>query len=99
MENQEDHIIVQKDLNQLEEWAKKWGMHFHAKKCYILRVKNKLNYLFYSLDNSILQSVSSNPYLGLEISEDPKWHVHINNITAKASRILGFLQRNLHHCP
>ena len=55
-------------------------------------------YLFYSLDNCILNNVPSNPYLGLEISHDLKWHSHVNNITSKASRTLGFLQRNLQHC-
>ena len=73
-------------------------MKFNAKKCYILRIRNKFNYLFYSLDNCILKNVPSNPYLGLEISHDLKWHSHVNNITSKASRTLGFLQRNLQHC-
>ena len=95
----QDHLALQKDLNNLEIWAKNWGMKFNAKKCYILRVRDKHQFLFYKLDNSILQIVPSNPYLGLEISNDLKWHKHINNITSKASRTLGFLQRNLRHCP
>ena len=99
IDNVQDHICLQNDLNHLEVWAKNWGMRFNAKKCYILSIRNKLNYLFYSLDNSILKNVTSNPYLGLEISQDLKWHTHINNITIKASRIIGFLQRNLQHCP
>ena len=99
IDNVQDHLTLQKDLENLETWAKQWGMRFNAKKCYILRIRDKLNYLFYKLDNSILQNVPSNPYLGLEISNDLEWHNHINNITRKASRTLGFLQRNLKHCP
>ena len=57
-----------------------------------------MNYLFYKLDNCILQQVTDNPYLGLQISQDLKWHSHICNVTKKASSILGFLQRNLKHC-
>ena len=97
--NQNDHTVLQNDLKELENWAKNWGMRFNAKKCYILSIRNKLNYLFYSLDNCILKQVTSNPYLGLQISNDLKWHTHIANIANRASSTLGFLQRNLKHCP
>ena len=99
IESVQDHLALQQDLNKLEIWAQNWGMKFNAKKCYILRIRDKHQYLFYKLDNCLLQNVQSNPYLGLEISNDLKWHNHINNIASKASRTLGFLQRNLRHCP
>ena len=51
------------------------------------------------LDNSILQSVPNNPYLGITISSDLKWGTHIDNISKKASSTLGFIRRNIHHCP
>ena len=28
-----------------------------------------------------------------------KYNLHIDNITSKASRVLGFVKRNLRHCP
>jgi len=96
--NQTDHNILQNDLNQLETWADKSGMQFNAKKCYILSVKSKRSY-FYNLSGTILQQVPHNPYLGIQISEDLKWHTHISNVTNKASSTLGFLRRNLKTCP
>ena len=74
------------------------GMKFNAKKCYLLSTKNKSTY-FYTIDNSILKQVQDNPYLGITFSEDLKWKNHINNITKKANSTLGFLRRNLYHCP
>jgi hypothetical protein len=63
----------------------------------------------YTLNNQILEQVPSNPYLGLQvpsnpylrlqIAEDLKWKEHINNTCKKASSTLGFLRRNLQHCP
>ena len=94
----EDHLILQNDLSKLETWASQWGMRFNAKKCYILRIRDKMKYLFYKLDNCILQQVADNPYLGLQISNDLKWHTHICNISKKAATTLGFLQRNLRKC-
>ena len=92
-----DQLILQQDLKHLEIWAQKWGMRFNAKKCYVLSIKNSLEYM-YELDNTILKSVPRNPYLGLMISEDLKWNAHINIICGKASSTLGFLRRNLRHC-
>ena len=98
IKTQEDHHTLQQTLKHLESWAKTWGMSFNAKKCYILSTRQKSNY-FYSLDNTILQQVTFNPYLGITISEDLKWSRHINNISKKANSTLGFLRRNLRSCP
>ena len=98
IKSQQDHTILQQDLQNLEKWATSWGMKFNAKKCYILSIRGKSHH-FYSLDNTILQQVSSNPYLGITISEDLKWGTHISNTVKKANSTLGFLRRNLRSCP
>ena len=92
------HLTLQKDLQQLEIWAKTWGMRFNAKKCYIMSINSKSSH-FYELDKHILQQVPENPYLGITILEDLKWSPHINKITKKAKSTLGFLRRNLKNCP
>ncbi|XP_070193881.1 uncharacterized protein [Littorina saxatilis] len=53
----------------------------------------------YSLNNTILKTVPSNPYLGILFSDNLKWRNHISSITKKANCTLGFLRRNLRHCP
>ena len=73
-------------------------MTFNAKKCYIMSTRQKSSY-FYQLDQHILEQVKTNPYLGLNISDDLKWSSHISKITSKASCTLGFLGRNLRQCP
>ena len=93
-----DHIQLQNYLKALEQWAHLNGMAFNAKKCYILSIKNKTSY-FYQLNNTILQEVPANPYLGVMISNDLKWNTHINNVCKKASSTLGFVRRNIQHCP
>ena len=79
-------------------WAATWGTRFNSKKCYILSINQKSNN-FYQLSKHFLQQVPDNPYLGVTISEDLKWSTHITNITKKANTTLGFLRRNLKHCP
>ncbi len=93
-----DHDILQQDLDNLQKWANDWGMKFNAKKCFLLSSRNKSSY-FYSINNQILQRVQDTPYLGIIISEDLKWKTHITKITKRANSTLGFLRRNLRHCP
>jgi hypothetical protein len=98
IKTQQDYITLQQDLQHLENWAQSWGMKVNAKKCYILSIRGKSKH-YYSLDNTILQQVPPNAYLGITIAEDLKWNSHINNITKEANSTLGFLRRNLRSCP
>ena len=54
---------------------------------------------FYSLNNTILQQVTSNPYLGIQLTGNLRWSQHITSTTKKANSTLGFLRRNLRHSP
>jgi hypothetical protein len=96
--NLQDHLNLQADLSKLEEWAIKWGMRFNASKCYVLPTKDTFSF-FYRLNGEILAHVEQNPYLGIQISADLKWGVHIGNMCKKAGSTLGFLRRNLGSCP
>jgi len=95
---QADHAILQNDLKALEGWATEWGMRFNAQKCYILSIRNKSSF-FYQLNDHILQSVLSNPYLGVLLHENLSFSDHINKIAKRASSSLGMIRRNLQFCP
>ena len=102
IKNISDHLALKNDLLQLQEWATANGMSFNTKKCYILSIPPKSGRKFtgfYELNETILQEVSKNPYLGVELSNDLKFSSHIDNICSRASSTLGFLRRNLHHTP
>ena len=47
----------------------------------------------------MLNSVDHNPCVGVMLSNTLSLDNHINNSTAKATRTLGFLRRNLDKCP
>ena len=73
-------------------------MRFNTKKCYVLSINNKSS-RYYQLEKHTLQEVQDNPHLGLQISNDLKWNIHINNVCKKANATLGFLRRNLRNVP
>jgi hypothetical protein len=96
-----DSDILQKDLHTLCSWAHKWQMRFNTSKCKTLRVTTKKKTFIhtYTMDNDELECVTNYPYLGVEISHNLKWNIHISSIVAKANKALWFLRRNLWRCP
>jgi len=54
--------------------------------------------LQYKLGDERLPTVESITYLGVTISSDLRWREHVHNISAKATRVLNFIRRNIYHC-
>ena len=74
-----------------------WDMQFHPSKCNSMSVtcsKTPFKYN-YILKGHTLEWVETAKYLGVTISSNMTWNTHINNITSKAQKLLGFLRRNL----
>ena len=78
-------------------------MKFNVAKCHSLRVtKHPLPKQIihdYSLHNQVLENVPFAKYLGITITDDLDRGQHINNVTSKANKTLGFLRRNLTLAP
>ena len=91
-----DCILLQNDLNTLFEWCTTWKIYLNIKKCYFIaftnKRKNKVNFIYY-LGDSQLSSVSVIKDLGVYLSSDLNFHFHIDFITKKANRMLGFIRR------
>ena len=97
VKSDEDCEALQSDLAHLEEWERKWCMHFNPDKCNtisITRKKKRINFQ-YTLHGQNLKRVDSATYLGVELQSDLTWSKHINKTAMKANRQLGFLKRNI----
>ena len=53
----------------------------------------------YTLHQERLEQVQSAKYLGLTITDDLDWGQHILEISAKATKTLGFLRHNMFFAP
>ena len=96
-----DHLKLQQDLKNLEQWASTWGMRFNAAKCYVMTIhrgRTRSTHM-YELCGVFLSSVENEKYLGVNISQDLSWDPHISRAAISASQKLGFLKRNLKGCP
>ena len=93
---------LQRDIDRLGAWARKWGMRFQPVKCNMMqltRKRIKKIHASYTLEGTNLENVESIKYLGVTIASDFRWNTHVSNVCTKANRTLGFLRRNLYSCP
>ena len=96
-----DCQILQDDLNSLGQWETDWQMKIA--KCHSMRVTRHLPsnqiHFNYSLHQQTLEQVQSAKYLGISITDNLEWGQHVAEISSKATKTLGFLQRNLALAP
>ena len=100
IKSSQDAHALQKDLETLSAWERRWQMSFNPEKCYVLRIPASRAPIIskYKLGSTILQETTQHNYLGVNIQHDLKWNSHIDKITTSASRTLGFVRRNLGAC-
>ena len=102
IKDEEDTMKLQRDIDRLGSWARKWGMRFQPVKCNMMqltRKRIKKIHASYTLEGTDLENVESIKYLGVTITSDLRWNTHVSNVCTKANRTLGFLRRNLYPCP
>ena len=92
-----DCQTLQQDLHKLEIWEKDWEIKFNPSKCQILHITQARTPIRhqYILHGQVPEAVDHAKYLGLEISHDLNWNTHIQNLTTKANRTMGFVRRNI----
>ena len=93
---------LQRDIDQLGSWARKWGMRFQPVKCNMMQLTRKWIkkiHASYTLEGTDLENFESTKYLGVTITSDLRWNTYVSNVCTKANRTLGFLNRNLYSCP
>ena len=96
----QDHVVLQKDLENLVKWEQAWSMEFHPDKCQLLRIslkKNTSNYN-YQIHNTQIEETTNAKYLGITINNKLSWNTHINNVCQKGNNTLNFIHRNFGTC-
>ena len=90
---------LNKDLDSLNRWARKWHVDFSppkTKELIVTRKRNPPHHPPSFLDETHVKQVTRHKHLGLTISKDLSWNQHITEVTDKATRRLGIM-RSLKH--
>ena len=95
--NEGDARLLQEDLDTLARWESTWMMEFHPDKCEVISISRKRvpTTYQYTLHGQQLKHVDATKYLGVKITKDLRWDSHVDAVTAKATRSLNFIRRNI----
>ena len=77
IKDEKDTMKLQKDIDRLGSWARKWGMRFQPVKCNMMqltRKRIKKIHASYTLEGTNLENVESIKYLGVTITSDLRWN-------------------------
>ena len=91
----QDCWSMQKDLNLLELWSKKWLLKFHPDKCVVLRLRlnHQIEEYTYRLGNNKVKYVNEVKDLGIIVDQELTFRNHMNTKINKANSIMGTIRR------
>ena len=105
IDSYDDHIIIQRDIDYLLDWAIRNKMKFHSSKCKVLMV-SKFNpplidvlpciQHFYTMGNVLLDYTASERDLGVAMNRTLNFTDHALDLYNRANQRLGLLKRSCH---
>jgi hypothetical protein len=93
----QDSLILQKDLDNLNNWIKTWLLKLNIDKCKIMSIGRRVVENKYTIDGIQLERVSNIPDLGVTFDTGLKFHVHVSTIVGRAYGVLGLINRHFRH--
>lgn len=91
--SEEDNYALQRDLFRIQRWCQEWNMKLNLGKTVHMCFSRKQDgpKSVYMIDSTPLQTVFEFKYLGIYLTPSLCWHRHVDFVTGKACKVLGFL--------
>ena len=84
--------VLQNDLNNIREWARRWKMEFNVDKCKIMHIGRSNPQHTYSMDGAELTKTVKEKDLGVLMESNLEFDQHIKGIVGRANRMLGLIK-------
>ena len=94
-----DMFLLQEDSETIARWVSDNDLLLNAGKTKFMLVTNRHDFLpeaSISVQNTKIERVTTFKYLGVTLSSNLSWSTHIDVITRRARRLLGFLYRSFY---
>ena len=96
VDNEEDSSLkLNSDLSKISDWAELWLVNFNPNKTESMGISRKSEQSYHSplfMNNVQIREVDCHKHLGLIISQNLLWNVHVDEIVAKASVRLNIMR-------
>lgn len=91
-----DCDCLQLSLNNFSRWCEINVLNLNLKKCFKITFRKTQNYYNnnYTLNGAVLQVIDQIRDLGVTLDKKMSFNDHINDMTSRAFKMLGFIQRN-----
>jgi Reverse transcriptase (RNA-dependent DNA polymerase)/Endonuclease-reverse transcriptase len=90
----EDSAELQRALDSMMEWARKWGMEFNPKKCKVMHFGLRNARHQYTMGGHILEETNEEKDVGVTITSDLKPSAQCCRAAKTASTVLGQIGRS-----
>ena len=87
-----ENEVLQKDLNNVKDWAAKWKMEFNVDKCKIMHLGHSNPKHEYYMGGTTLEVTKEEKDLGVLVDDKLGFSKHIKGIVGKANRMLGLIR-------
>ena len=97
VENEKDGEEMQKTIDALADWAKKWAMDFNGKKCKVIHFGNRNPEIEYYMNGTKIEAAKEEKDLGVWISSSMKPAKQCAAAANSANFALGQMLRSFHY--
>ena len=97
VETVEDAEALQRDIDVMVDWARKWEMQFNVAKCKVLHIGRRNREFTYTMDGVPLVEVKEEKDLGVWIQSDLKPGSQCERAAKAANATLGLITRSFHY--
>ena len=91
VKSKEDCLELQRDIDKIWEWSKKWKLEFNAKKCHVMEIgrSNRRPTLDYKMGKDVVMKSREERDLGVVVQDTLSPEKHINGIFASTYKSLA----------
>ena len=88
-------LICQMDLTRVMKWSEQHKLPLKVEKCSHISISNSMHH--FSFSGTLIEKVHIQKDLGIYVTRDLKWDIHIKKSASKALGVLFMLKRSSPH--
>ena len=93
----QDEVNLQTDLDAIRTWSTINKLPLNAAKCVVMHITRSRRPILvsYRMGDTSLETITTHKHLGIVLSSNLEWGPHVDEVTSKAKRLLGFIRRTV----